>query len=145
MDEQDGVEKVKRLLLLLLLSCTAAQPAVFFENDVMFKVELAKTASEQAKGLMYRAELPEENGLLFVFEKDTPRTFWMKNTLIPLDMVFIDSELNVVEVKANVQPCKEDPCAQYKSVPARYVLEINGGLAEKKGIKAGSFVTLKIS
>ncbi len=135
----------RALLLLLLLSCTAAHPAVFFENDVMFKVELAKTASEQAKGLMYRAELPEENGMLFVFDKDTPRTFWMKNTLIPLDMIFIDSKLEVVEVKANVMPCKEDPCPQYKSVPAMYVLEINGGLAEKKAIKAGSFVTLKLS
>jgi len=69
----------------------------------------------------------------------------MKNTLIPLDMIFIDSELKVVEVKANVMPCMGDPCPQYKSVPAMYVLEINGGLAEKKGIKAGSFVTLKIS
>jgi hypothetical protein len=146
LDEQDGVEEVKRaLLLLLLLSCTAAHPAVFFENDVMFKVELAKTASEQAKGLMYRAQLPEEQGMLFVFEKDSSRTFWMKSTLIPLDMIFIDSDLKVVEVKANIQPCKEDPCPQYKSVPAMYVLEINGGLAEKNGIKAGSFVTLKIS
>jgi len=56
---------MKRLLLLLLLSCTAAQPAVFFENDVMFNVELAKTASEQAKGLMYRAELPEDHVVRF--------------------------------------------------------------------------------
>ena len=132
------------LLLLLLLSCTAAHPAVFFENDVMFKVELAKTASEQAKGLMYRAELPEDHGMLFVFQKDAPRTFWMKNTLIPLDMIFIDSDMNVAEVKENVPPCREDPCPQYKSAPAMYVLEINGGLAEKKGIKAGSFVTLKL-
>ena len=137
---------MKRIfLLMLLLSCTAAHPAVFFEDDVMFKVELAKTPAEQAKGLMYRAELPDEHGMLFVFERDSPRTFWMKNTLIPLDMIFIDSELKVVEVKANVQPCREDPCPKYKSEPAMYVLEINGGLAEKKGIKAGSFVTLNLS
>jgi len=145
LDEQDGVEKVKRvLLLLLLLSCTAAHPAVFFDNEVMFKVELAETSAEKTKGLMYRTELPEEHGMLFIFEKDSPRNFWMKNTLIPLDMIFINSELEVVEVKANVPPCKDDPCPSYPSEPARYVLEVNGGLAEKKGIKAGSIVTLKL-
>lgn len=134
---------MKRVLLVLfLLSCTAAHPAVFFDNDVMFKVELAKTPAEQAKGLMYRAELPEDHGMLFFFERDAPRTFWMKNTLIPLDMIFINSELKVVEVKANVPPCREDPCPTYPSVPAMYVLEINGGLAEKKGIKVGSMVSL---
>ncbi len=131
------------LLLLLLLSCTAAHPAVFFDNDVMFTVELAETSAEKTKGLMYRAELPENQGMLFVFEKDAPRTFWMKNTLIPLDMIFINSEWKVVEVKANVQPCREDPCPSYPSEPAMYVLEINGGMAEKSGIKVGSIVSLR--
>ena len=133
----------KALLLLFLMSCTAVSPAVFFD-DVMFKVELAQAPGEKAKGLMYRAELPEDSGMLFVFEKDAPRAFWMKNTLIPLDMIFINSRLEVVEVKANVQPCREDPCPSYPSEPAMYVLEINGGLAEKRGIKAGSIATLKL-
>jgi hypothetical protein len=146
LDEQDGVEEMKRaLLLFLLLSCTAASPAVFFDNGVMFKVELAQTPAEKSKGLMYRAELSDDAGMLFVFEKDAPRSFWMKNTLIPLDMIFISSEQKVVEIKSSVQPCAEDPCPSYQSVPAMYVLEISGGLAEKKGISVGSLVTLKLS
>ena len=133
----------KALLLLFLMSCTAVSPAVFFD-DVMLKVELAQAPGEKAKGLMYRAELPEDSGMLFVFDRDAPRAFWMKNTLIPLDMIFINSQMKVVEVKSKVPPCREDPCPSYPSEPAMYVLEINGGLAERKGIVVGDTVTLKL-
>ena len=134
----------KAFILLFLVSCAAISPTVFFD-DAMFQVELARTDSEREKGLMYRAELPADHGMLFVFYDDAPRSFWMKNTLIPLDMIFINSRLEVVEVKANVPPCREDPCPSYPSEPAMYVLEINGGLAEKNGIKQGDLVTLKLS
>ena len=136
---------MKRILLLfLLLSCTAAHPMAFFDSGAEFKVEVARTPAEKTKGLMYRAELPENHGMLFIFDKDSPRTFWMKNTLIPLDMIFINSQMKVVEVKSKVPPCREDPCPSYPSEPAMYVLEINGGLAERKGIVVGDTVTLKL-
>ena len=141
MDWQDGVEKVKRfLLLLLLLSCTVV-PKVVFDNGVKFDVELAQTSAEKAKGLMYRSSMPENHGMLFIFDAVAPRSFWMKNTLIPLDMIFIDSEMKVVEIKSNVLPCEADPCPTYTSLPAMYVLEINAGLSEKSGIKIGSLMS----
>ncbi len=126
------------LLLLLLLSCTTSTPTVSFDN-VKFSVELAKTPAEHEKGLMFRDSLPDDKGMLFVFEDEAPRSFWMKNTLISLDMVFLDKGMGVVDVKHNVPPCKEDPCPSYNSsAPAMYVLEINSGLAQKYKITAGS-------
>jgi hypothetical protein len=116
---------------------------VFFDNGVELSVELAKTPEEKQQGLMHRTSLAENHGMLFIFDSDAPRSFWMKNTLIPLDMIFIDSNMRVVEIKANIPPCKEDPCSTYTSAPAKYVLEINGGLAEKNGISVGSTVKLR--
>jgi len=130
------------LLFLILLSCTVA-PKVTFDNGVSFTVELARTPEEKAKGLMFQSSLPEDHGMLFVFEDEAPRSFWMKNTLIPLDMVFISADMKVVEIKANIPPCEKDPCSAYNSKPAKYVLEINAGLAEKKEISVDSIVSLR--
>ena len=132
------MEKRSWLALILLISCTA--PIVTFDN-VSFDVEVAQTQEERQKGLMFRESMPDNRGMLFVFEKDGPLAFWMKNTLIPLDMIFIDENLTVVDVLAAV-PCKEDPCPNYKS-HGRYVLEINAGLAGKHGIKNGSVMSRK--
>jgi uncharacterized membrane protein (UPF0127 family) len=133
----------KALLLLLLLSC-ASVPQVIFENDVIFDVEIARTPEVQSKGLMFRESMPENHGMLFVFEGEQTRTFWMKNTLISLDMIFVSADNKVVDIKHNVPPCEEDPCPRYESVkPAMYVLEINGGLAEKKGIDIGNLMLSK--
>lgn len=80
--------------------------------------------------------------MIFVFDEEKPRAFWMKNTLIPLDMIFLDDELNVINI-LTATPCEREPCRLYRSSgPARYVLEINGGLAEKKGIVVGSKMSL---
>lgn len=132
------MEKQVALVFLFLLACTS--PSVVFDN-VSFDVEMAQTSEERAKGLMFRESMPENHGMLFVFEEDAPRSFWMKNTLIPLDMIFIDGNMTVVDVK-NAVPCKEDPCSTY-SAHGTYVLEINAGLAEKYGIKAGSRMSRK--
>jgi len=132
------MEKRSWLALILLISCSV--PTVTFDN-VSFNIEIAQTQQERAKGLMFRESMPDNHGMLFVFEKDAPLAFWMKNTLIPLDMVFIDENLSVVDVLA-ASPCKEDPCPNYRS-HGRYVLEINAGLAEKYGIKNGSVMLRK--
>ena len=132
------MEKRSWLALILLISCSV--PTVTFDG-VSFNVEIAQTPQERAKGLMFRESMPGNHGMLFVFEKDGPLAFWMKNTLIPLDMVFIDENMSVVDV-LTASPCKEDPCPNYKS-RGRYVLEINAGLAEKYDIKNGSVMLRK--
>lgn len=132
------MEKRSWLALILLISCST--PLVTFD-DVSFDVEIAQTPQERQKGLMFRESMPDSHGMLFVFENDAPLAFWMKNTLIPLDMIFIDENMTVVDVLTAV-PCKEDPCLNYKS-HGRYVLEINAGLAEKHSIKNGSVMLRK--
>lgn len=128
---------MKRLLLLFLIAC-AVQPAISFDNGASFSVEFARTPDEWAKGLMFRESLPEHQGMLFVFDEEKPRRFWMKNTLIPLDMIFLDANKTVVFIHENAEPCEQDPCKLYPSPPAQYVLEVNGGSAEKNGIVVGS-------
>jgi len=97
-----------------------------------FEVELATTDEERARGLMFRKDMPEDYGMLFVFRNDADHTFWMKNTYIPLDMIFIDANLNVVGVHQNATPLSEDSISVGKK--SRYVLEINAGLSDKYGI-----------
>lgn len=103
-----------------------------------FSVEIADESDEQQRGLMFRKTMPEDHGMLFVFQKDARYAFWMKNTKISLDMIWLDSSRHVVHIAADVPPCEQDPCAVYSpGKPARYVLELNAGAAEKWGIKVG--------
>lgn len=103
-----------------------------------FTVDVATTPPEQNRGLMYRSSLPADHGMLFVFQRAAPLSFWMKDTLIPLDMLFFDSNRRLVNVLRDVPPCKRDPCPQYfSSVPARYVLELNAGAAARVGAGKG--------
>lgn len=122
--------------MLFLLSCTAS-PAITFDNGASFSIELAQTPEERAQGLMNREHLDSDAGMLFVFDDEQPRTFWMKNTLIPLDMIFLDSDKKVVEIKSDVLPCESDLCTMYSSLPAKYVLELNAGIAKSRGITVG--------
>lgn len=89
-----------------------------------------------AKGLMFRKELGAERGMLFDFEREIPVTFWMRNTLIPLDMIFAKENGDVVKVHANAKPL--DETAIRSGDPVRYVLEVEGGNAARLGIKPGS-------
>ena len=101
-------------------------------------VELADDDASRTKGLMNREHMAKDRGMLFTFEQQQPLAFWMKNTLIPLDMLFFDKEQRLVSVQANVPPCKADPCQSYPSAgPALYVLELNAGHAAKLGVKPG--------
>jgi hypothetical protein len=88
---------------------------------------------------MFRPSLAENRGMFFLFNRPRLPAFWMKNTLIPLDLVFLDPSGNVVEVIDNVPPCAADPCPNYPpSKPAQAVLEINAGSAAAHGIEAGT-------
>lgn len=107
------------------------------DEEIPVFVEIADDPDEQQVGLMNRTELPENQGMLFVFSEPRILTFWMKNTLIPLDVLFFDAEGNFTNVQT-MDPCKADPCATYSSSElARYALEVNGGFAGEKGIGDG--------
>ena len=101
-------------------------------------VEISDEPDEYEMGLMFRQQLPLNAGMLFAFNSEEPRTFWMKNTLIPLDMMFIDSNSKIVDIFENVPPCEQDQCPTYPSEqPAQYVLEVNAGFVNEKDVKIG--------
>jgi uncharacterized membrane protein (UPF0127 family) len=121
----------------------AAGPRAEMPSGAVYKLELALTPEDQAQGLMFRESLPERTGMLFVFPEAAPHHFWMKNTMIPLDMIWMDASGKVLFISANTPPCKADPCGTYgPDSPARQVLEIAGGLADKEKVTVGS--TLKL-
>lgn len=101
-----------------------------------FKVEIADDEAERARGLMDRRHLPASAGMLFLYDPPQPVAFWMRNTLIPLDMVFLDAEGVVVRVHENARPLDETPIPGGEAV--RAVLEINGGLARRLGVTPGA-------
>jgi uncharacterized protein len=104
-----------------------------------FSVELATNAAERAVGLMYRKELPEGRGMLFDFHEDQPVQFWMHNTYISLDMIFIAGDGRVARVAENAKPMSDDLIPSGR--PVRAVLEVIAGTARKFGIAAGDRVT----
>ncbi|MCX5807769.1 MAG: DUF192 domain-containing protein [Proteobacteria bacterium] len=101
-----------------------------------FKVELASTPQEHEKGLMFKKSLGQNTGMLFIFNNDEIRFFWMRNTFISLDMVFIDSRFMVADIYRFAKPHDETTIAS--KVPAKYVLEINGGTADRCNLKVGT-------
>jgi uncharacterized membrane protein (UPF0127 family) len=104
-----------------------------------FNVELATNDAERSRGLMFVKSLPEGQGMLFDFKRDQPVSFWMHNTYIPLDMIFIAGNGRIMHIAENAKPLSDDLIpSQY---PVRAVLEVIGGTAEKLGIKAGDRVT----
>jgi len=107
-------------------------------KDNCFNVELALTPQDKNQGLMFRESLELDKGMLFIYEKSGKYSFWMKNVLFPLDIIWIDENKEVVFISENVLPCKLDPCSSVKpDREAKYVLEINGGLSEKIGLAVG--------
>ena len=135
------------LLSLTVLSCSKAAPTVtaIFKDPAgktlgSFYVEIAATAEERAKGLMFRKEMAENAGMIFIFPEARQLRFWMKNTYIPLDMVFIGEDLKVIGVVEKAAPMTEDP--RIITGPAKYVVELGGGVAKKFGIGAGSIMSI---
>ena len=104
----------------------------------MFSVELAVTDNDRARGLMFRKELPEGTGMLFDFGSDQEVAMWMKNTLIPLDMMFIEADGRIRRIAENTEPMSERIIPS--GGPVRAVLEVIGGTARKYGIAAGDRV-----
>ncbi|HEY6712638.1 MAG TPA: DUF192 domain-containing protein [Rubrobacter sp.] len=110
-------------------------------KKVGVRVEVADDLAEQAKGLMDRTTLGENRGMLFVYPEERELSFWMKNTLIPLSIAFIDSERRIIDIQ-DMKPLDDEPPSYVSAEPAQYALEVNQGFFEERGVKVGDSVEL---
>jgi uncharacterized protein len=128
-------------VLVLLAACVQKGPIARIEargGRVDVALEVAATPEMRSRGLMYRSELADGHGMLFVFDDDANHEFWMKNTLIPLDMIFITVDGHVAGVRKNATPMSTAGISV--GTPSRYVLEVPGGWAERRGVVVGDRV-----
>jgi uncharacterized membrane protein (UPF0127 family) len=131
------------LVYLYLSGHQTAQPTQVCFKSSCVSAEIADNDESRRVGLMNRTSLAPDAGMLFVFESDGIYPFWMKDTRIPLDMIWLDSDLKVVDIKHAV-PCGVDPCPDYiPSGKAKYVLEVNEGYTDQKSIRVGDRATFK--
>jgi len=140
-----------------LLSCAATPPPVqaqtagneglksitFLQQQLEIEVEVAATQMEQERGLMFRTQMPENHGMLFVFTQPAVVNVWMKNTLLPLDVLFLSADGRIVSMLPNLPPCLKDPCRVYSSVKAgSYMLELNAGFIKNHQLAEGQQLRL---
>lgn len=107
---------------------------------VSFDVELADTPEKQTQGLMFRYSMEDNQGMFFLFNSIIPHSFWMKNTYISLDIIFISEDYEILQIHHNTFPLSEEPILS--DYPCKYVLEIKGGIAKKQNINPGDIVRL---
>jgi uncharacterized membrane protein (UPF0127 family) len=121
-------------------SSSTAGPRVIFPDGYVVRTEVASDDETRQQGLMYRDRMPDATGMIFIFPQVGDYPFWMKNTLIALDMIWIDEHGRIAHITHDVPPCKADPCPNYgsTSIPSRYVLETAAGVAKKHNVAAGS-------
>ena len=127
-----------------LSACAGArQPWVELGNQ-RYAIEIADDDAERARGLMFRDHLDAQRGMLFIHEREEPQAYWMKNTRIPLDILYFDADRKLVSVSRNVPPCSlGDRCPPYPSrAPGKYVLELNAGEAAALGVQDGDVLVL---
>lgn len=127
-------------IAMLISGCAgASQPWVELSGQ-RYSVELAQDDATRARGLMFRDAMEETHGMLFIHDVQAPQAYWMKNTKIPLDILYFDDERKLVSQQRDVPPCSlGDGCPPYpSSAPARYVLELNAGQAEKLKLQDGA-------
>jgi uncharacterized protein len=128
--------------ILLGVNACGAEPKVTIATKdgrvVTFQVEIADSPAKRELGLQYRRDLAADHGMVFLFPAESVQTFWMKNTPIPLDMIFINRDRKIVGIVEQTTPFSLDP--RSVGAPSLYVLEINGGLAKRHGIQAGDGV-----
>lgn len=137
------------LLLIAIGWGAAAQENVTFDHGELtietaagerhsFTIEIARTVAQRARGLMFRESMPPDAGMLFLYPAEQQIRMWMKNTLIPLDMLFVASDGRILEIAERTEPLSEEIIAS--SGAARAVIELNGGTAERLGIRPGDRV-----
>ena len=136
-------------LLGVFVSCRAQKPSVSVQLltadaqplSPVIQAELAVSASEKQLGLMYRKQLGETEGMLFIFPDESLRSFWMKNTYVELDIIFLDAALRVVSISERATPLTETK--RSSTAPAKYVLEVRGGLSKTWGVGPGSMLKVE--
>lgn len=112
-------------------------------DGTLFVAEIADTPERWQRGYMNRAEVGENEGMIFVFPYPEVHPFWMKNTLVPLDILWLDERLSIVHLEAMVPPCRKDPCPNYGPArKVRFVLELRGGTAARHGLKPGDPIAI---
>jgi uncharacterized membrane protein (UPF0127 family) len=140
------------VMLILALACAQRTPAphpattttasaqrIILPDNYAVSVEVASDDATREQGLMFRDHLADDRGMIFLFPQAGEYPFWMKNTLIPLDMIWMDAQHRIVHVARNVQPCKADPCASYPpNAQAVSVLELAAGVATKHHLADGN-------
>lgn len=110
----------------------------FLKNQEKLTIEIADSEAETTQGLMYRRTMPDSCGMVFIFADSQPRSFWMKNTYLPLDILFLDESKKIVTIQANRTPFSEEAIPSFEN--AKYVLEVNAGYCKRKGIEKGDGV-----
>jgi uncharacterized membrane protein (UPF0127 family) len=121
-----------------------AGPTIVLPDGFVVHVEVAADDPTREQGLMYRDRVADDRGMIFFFPQAGVYPFWMKNTLIPLDMIWIDQQKKVVHVARDVPPCKADPCPSYSpDASASYVLELAAGVAARHRVATGSVLDFK--
>ena len=114
-------------------------PQAVLPDGTEITLELAQTPEEIERGLMFRPHLPGNRGMIFLFDEDRYPTFWMMNTLVALDLFFLDRTGVILEVVENAQPCSAEPCPRFtSSQPSRAVLELAAGSAAQRGLDEGA-------
>ncbi len=131
------------LAALLISGCADARGAWVELSGHRYQVEVADDDDERARGLMFRDDMAADHGMLFIHEREEPQAYWMKNTHIPLDILYFDDERKLVAQRRNTPPCSAgNACPSYPSdVPARYVRELNAGQADAMKLQNGSELT----
>lgn len=104
-------------------------------------VEVAETTLKRNQGLMYRTQMSDKQGMIFIFDVEEEQSFWMKNTYLPLDMMFVNSENTIVKIHRNTEPLTTTPYSSGK--PAQFVVEVIGGYSDKFGVKEGDKIRWK--
>lgn len=152
------------LLSLLLMACDAETPATFpndaasaIEEPIRFRedgtlsfvregspqldirIEIADTDSARTRGLMERTSLPEQSGMLFIFEDEMMRSFWMANTPLSLDILFVDADSQIVTIRKYTRPMS--PQSVESTAPSRFVVEVPAGFSDTNGILEGDYIT----
>jgi len=140
MNQIPHFQRAVLLGMITVASACSAGPKVEIKNQ-KYAVELADSDYKREIGLMYRHKMPLDRGMLFVFDAESPQAFWMKNTLIPLDIMYFDADYRFVSASYRTPPCRESnpqTCPTYPSDgPVKYVLELNAGVGEDLSLKAG--------
>ena len=120
--------------------------SIAMPDGTTLQAEVARSEEERMVGMMFRTELKSGAGMLFVFDRPTRQSFWMKNTLIPLDLVWLDERGRVVFWRERVSPCRADPCPSYGTMhAARFTLELKAGEIARRGLRSGQRLRFDLS